>query len=87
MFGLADAWYEIDLTDDEKEDLERVLKTYVEVGRRASNKAGNRVVPDTAFEEREQIRTWARAQHFEFADRGRISKKIRAAYQEAREGS
>ncbi|MFD2794600.1 histone-like nucleoid-structuring protein Lsr2 [Promicromonospora vindobonensis] len=87
VFGLADTWYEIDLTDEEQKDLERVLKTYREAGRRASKKTGDRVPSDTTPEEREQIRIWARAQGYDFADRGRIPKRIYSAYREAHKES
>ncbi|MGI8307001.1 histone-like nucleoid-structuring protein Lsr2 [Saccharopolyspora hattusasensis] len=83
-FGLADTWYEIDLTEDEKKKLEATLKTYLSKGRKAQKKGEKKqVVPETTPEEREQIRAWAKEQGFEFAERGRIPKSVQAAYDKA----
>lgn len=85
MFGLAETWYEIDLTDEERKKLEQTLKAYVAKGRKASAVARvekKRMVPETTSEERETIRAWARENGFEFADRGRIPKNVQKAYDE-----
>ena len=83
-FGLTDTWYEIDLTDEEKKKLEETLKTYLSKGRKATKTAEKkRLVPETTPEEREQIRAWAKKEGFDLADRGRIPKKILAAYDKA----
>lgn len=83
-FGVGETWYEIDLTDDEKKQLEGQLKDYMKKGRKASERPGKKkIVPDTSVEEREQIREWAKEQGYEFAPYGRIPKKIFAAYFEA----
>lgn len=83
-FGLADTWYEIDLTDEEQKQLEQKLKTYLASSRKAT-KSGEkrRVVPHTTVEEREQIRVWAKEQGYDFAERGRIPKLVMAAYDKA----
>jgi len=83
-FGLGDTWYEIDLTVEEKKELERKFKDYLSHGRKASPKGEKkRLVPDTTPEERETIREWGRANGFEFAERGRIPKPLQKAYDEA----
>ncbi len=83
-FGLADTWYEIDLTPEEREDLEKSLQSYVARGRKATPIVEKkRVVPETTPEERDEIRKWAKAQGYEFADRGRIPKQVMAAYDKA----
>lgn len=80
-FGIKGTWYEIDLTPEEQKDLESTLKTYVEVGRKAAAKAAKKKdVPDTTPEQRELIRTWAQEAGMEVAERGRIPKKVLAAY-------
>lgn len=83
-FGLGDVWYEIDLTEEERKKLEQSLKTYVNKGRKASPRsAARRVVPETTPEEREAIRAWGREHDFEFAEYGRIPKKLLQAYDKA----
>ncbi|KIF04506.1 hypothetical protein PL81_18450 [Streptomyces sp. RSD-27] len=83
-FGLGDTWYEVDLTAEEKKGLEAALKSYLEVSRKAGKPAPKkRVVPETTAEEREKIREWAKEEGYEFADRGRIPKKVMKAYDEA----
>ncbi|MFC9755182.1 Lsr2 family protein [Streptomyces sp. NPDC056921] len=83
-FGLGGTWYEVDLTPEEQKELERALKSYLKVGRKAEEKpAKKQVVPETTAEEREKIREWAREEGLEFAERGRIPKTVQKAYDEA----
>ena len=74
-FGLADVWYEIDLTDEEQKKLEQTLQTYLAKGRKANKRVEKkRVVPPTSAEEREKIRAWGKKQGFEFADQAAYDK-------------
>ncbi|MFC4048340.1 Lsr2 family protein [Actinomadura syzygii] len=85
-FGLGGTWYEIDLTPEEEEKLASTLKTYIEAGRKAAadNKPEKvRQVPETTVEERDEIRAWAKKEGIELAERGRIPKKVMAAYDAA----
>ncbi|MEU7156068.1 Lsr2 family protein [Streptomyces chrestomyceticus] len=83
-FGLGGTWYEVDLSPEEQESLEDALEPYVKVGRKAgATPVKRRVVPETTPEERERIREWARKNGYEFAERGRIPKKVMKAYDEA----
>lgn len=85
-FGLGDTWYEIDLTPEEQKKLEEALKPYLKVSRKAEKTtpaAKKRVVPETTAEERDKIREWAKQEGYEFAERGRIPKKVMKAYDEA----
>ncbi|MFI1408804.1 Lsr2 family protein [Streptomyces sp. NPDC020707] len=84
-FGLGDTWYEVDLTAEEQKKLEEALKPYLKVGRKAGKAAPvkKRVVPETTAEERDKIREWAKKEGYEFAERGRIPKKVMKAYDEA----
>lgn len=85
-FGLDDTWYEVDLTQEERKKLEKAFAEYVKVGRKSSKRTvGNRVVPDTTPEERDEIRAWARDNGYELADFGKIPNKIYYAYMEAHE--
>lgn len=85
LLGYEGAWFEVDLTDDERGELNRLLAPYISVGRRTLDPgtARRRAVPDTTNEERETVRAWAREHGYEIASYGRIPKKVFAAYQEA----
>lgn len=84
-FGLGDSWFEIDLTDEERKELESSLKRYVDKGRKATPPKGEKkkLVPDTTPEEREKIREWGRSNGFTVPARGRIPKEVMKAYDEA----
>ncbi|MFJ1954437.1 Lsr2 family protein [Streptomyces microflavus] len=83
-FGLGDTWYEIDLTPEERKKLEEALKPYLKAGRKAGKAASEtKAVPETTPEERDEIRAWGKKNGYEFAERGRIPKKIMKAYDEA----
>lgn len=81
-FGVGGTWYEIDLTPEEESQLQAALKTYLKAGRKkVEQKQVKKVVPETTPEQRDAIREWAKGEGFEFAERGRIPKKILAAYE------
>lgn len=80
--GLRGQWYEVDLIEFERAELESVLAPYIAAGRKAK-KPKNSSVPETTVEEREQIRAWAKGQGYEVADFGRVPKKIYRAYVDA----
>lgn len=84
-FGLGGTWYEIDLTDDERQALEKALDQYLAKGRKAAPEPPQRrkMVPTTTPEERDKIREWGRENGFEFAEYGRIPKEVMAAYDAA----
>ncbi|MBL1115433.1 Lsr2 family protein [Streptomyces sp. 110] len=84
-FGLGGTWYEIDLTAEEQKKLEEVLKPYREAGRKAgkTTPAKKQVVPETTAEERDRIREWAKKEGYDLAERGRITKKVMKAFDEA----
>ncbi|MCX4405880.1 MULTISPECIES: Lsr2 family protein [unclassified Streptomyces] len=83
-FGLGDTWYEIDLTAEEQKKLEEALKPYLKVSRKAGKTPPKqRVVPETTAEERDRIREWAKKEGYDLAERGRITKKVMKAYDEA----
>jgi hypothetical protein len=83
-FGLKDTWFEIDLTDEERKELESTLERYAARGRRAGRKGEKKgIVRETTAEEREAIRAWARENGFETPNFGRIPKAVQKAYDEA----
>lgn len=84
--GIEGQWHEVDLTTSEENELEALLQPYIEAGRHiGASLVKQKVVPDTTAEEREQIRVWGREQGYEFADYGRIPKKVYNAYVAAHE--
>lgn len=84
-FGLEGEWYEIDLTDDERKQLETKLKSYLTKGRKAAPKQPEkkRTVPAMTPEEREEVRAWGRENGFDPPAFGRIPKQLQAAYDKA----
>ncbi|WP_067247105.1 Lsr2 dimerization domain-containing protein [Microbacterium resistens] len=78
--GAAGSWYEIDLTEPEEQELSELLKTYVAVGRKVAGPPSRRIFPTTTSEERRQMRSWAKEQGYQVADRGVIPKQIYRAY-------
>ncbi|UJW28819.1 Lsr2 family protein [Saccharothrix sp. AJ9571] len=82
LFGLEGDWYEIDLTDEERQKLERALKKYLVKGRKATAET-TRLVGETTPDERHEIRAWAEKEGYEIAPRGRIPQDVLAAYDEA----
>lgn len=83
-FGLDNTWFEIDLTDEERKELQSTLERYLSKGRKASPKGQKkRIVPETTPEEREKIRAWGRDNGFNPPDFGRLTNKLQKAYDEA----
>lgn len=85
--GLAGQWHEVDLTETEQDELQKVLTPYLSVGRCRGTSLTKRHAPDMTVEQREMIRDWARSEGYKFSAYGRIPKKILAAYREAHESA
>lgn len=81
--GYGTRWYELDVIDSERQDLESVLRPYLDAGRETYVSTMNRFVPDTTPDEREQIRAWAKKKGYELAAFGKIPNKIYRDYQTA----
>jgi hypothetical protein len=93
-FGLGDSHFEIDLNVTHREELESVLAKFVESARPVSSRRSSRHAgpsrqtpkPKTGTVDREQthaIRQWAKGNGYQVSERGRISKAIVDAYEEA----
>lgn len=78
-FAIEDAVYEIDLTEVEQADFKELFAKYISAGREYTPRA----VPPTTPAQREEIRTWLRANGIEVADTGRIPKRALNAWIEA----
>lgn len=83
QIGYEGVWYELELTARECAALEEVLCPYLSVARRAVDTGARRVVPETTAEERVAIRAWGKGQGLDFAERGRIPRKVIDAYDSA----
>jgi len=77
-FAWQNTVYEIDLTDEHRDDLLRALQPYIEAGRRAGRRRTS--AASSSGDDRATIRQWARENGYEVSDRGRISAAIVEAY-------
>jgi hypothetical protein len=92
-FGIDGTDYEIDLTTENAEKLRSTLSKYVEKGRKSTRgkrgQGGRQPSPETSStnhskrEETQQIRQWAKDNGYNPNSRGRITKSIVDAYNEA----
>ena len=78
QFAWQNTVYEIDLTDEHRDDLLRALQPYIEAGRRAGRRRTS--AAPSSGDDRAAIRQWARENGYEVSDRGRISAAIVEAY-------
>lgn len=90
-FAVRGVAYRIDLTTANAAKFDKAVKPYVDAatrvgGRRSPAKTGEAAKAGKATKSSAHlaaIRTWARDQGYEVADRGRISAEIVAAYEAA----
>jgi hypothetical protein len=85
-FGLDGTQYEIDLNSGHAEELRELLDLYVKKARRVTGSAGRagRVRRTGANDARnKEIRNWAREQHLDVNERGRIPADIVAQFEAA----
>ncbi|WP_250442673.1 Lsr2 family protein [Actinotalea sp. C106] len=70
--------YEIDLTDEHRDDFLRALEPFITAGRKTAgsrSRATSKGSSDAAV-----VREWGRANGFKVPDRGRIPADVRTAY-------
>lgn len=82
-FALDGQTYEIDLTNKNAGALRKALSPYVGAGRRVKTSRGARVKHVQVGADAKTIKEWARANGYEVADRGRVPKEIREAFEAA----
>ena len=83
-FALEGADYEIDLSKRNADRLRRVLKPYVESGRKVRRASGNRSAKSvrrstsagTEGYDRAEVRAWAKSHRIKIAPRGRIADDV-----------
>ena len=82
FFSYGGTDYKIDLSKKNAEKLDGLLAPYIDAATRVTNrtapKSGGKSEPSK--EEREAMRTWARANGHTVSDRGRIAQSIQEAY-------
>jgi hypothetical protein len=84
-FSLDGADYEIDLAEENAAGLRTVLAPFIAHGQRVRSASGSRsarTVP-SGREETKRIREWAMANGYTPNSRGRISRDIKKAYDDA----
>lgn len=84
-FGFDGGNYEIDLSDDNVDQLRDALSDYIAAARKVGGRAGRAASATTRSkpEDLAKIREWANANGHEVSSRGRISQKVRDAYEAA----
>lgn len=82
-FALDGKSYEIDLTNKNATALRKILAPYVSAGRRLVTSRGAKVKRTHVEPDARTVKEWARANGYEVADRGRVPKEIREAFEAA----
>lgn len=79
-FGLDGVNYEIDLSSAHADELRSNLQRWIDAGRKVTSRGRTKRAAnsDTA-----KIRAWAKSKGMDVSERGRVSAKVRAAYQAA----
>lgn len=82
-FGVNNASYEIDLSDDEVGELFTVLKPYIDNATKTSGRGVRRSRANTPEIDPKAVRAWAAANNVEVNDRGRIPADVIDKYKAA----
>jgi hypothetical protein len=87
-FAYAGRTYEIDLGEKNRAKLEKALEPFISTARKVNGSSSNRRPPARAATassglDRAAVRAWAVEHGFEVSHRGRLSKKVVDAYQQA----
>ncbi|MGS0688826.1 histone-like nucleoid-structuring protein Lsr2 [Nakamurella sp. GG22] len=86
-FGLGPNQYEIDLSAENREELENVLAKFIDAarlvqgGKRARRKSSTSTRTDR--QHTAEVRAWAKEQGLQVSERGRIGKEVLDAYRDA----
>jgi hypothetical protein len=82
-FALDGVSYEIDLANKNAAALRKALSPYVSAGRRVKTSRARNVKAAPIRTDAKTVKEWARANGYEVADRGRVRKEIREAFEAA----
>ena len=80
-FGLHGTAYEIDLAPKNLAKLEKALAPYIDAGRRVSTRSRRPVARHANGHDNAAIRSWAKSNGLQVAERGRISSDIIGQYE------
>lgn len=87
LFGLKGQAFELDLTTDERADLEAILAPYIAkarvLGPLTVKPPTRRRVPELTPGERATVRSWARTRGYEISDHGQIPNVVVSAFRAA----
>lgn len=85
LFGLDGTTYEIDLNTKHASSLREALASYVGHARKVSagRRTGRRMSQTSLGPSTRELRDWGRSNGFDVSDRGRVSAKVREAYEAA----
>ena len=92
IFGLDGTTYEIDLKDENADALRDALERFIDKARpvrsagkkkRGKKSTGDQPSDISAQRKNREVRDWAAANGLEVSKRGRISKEVQNAYDEA----
>ena len=81
-FGLDGAFYELDLSKQNADNLRKAISGFVEHGRRVGGRAKRGTVNSPRYDVSE-VRTWAQNRGYKVSGRGRISVEVKQAFDEA----
>ncbi|MER7245580.1 Lsr2 family protein [Kribbella sp. NPDC000426] len=79
-FALDGQTYDVDLTSKDADAFRKVLSPFVRAGRRVPTERGTAPECCHCCPTAKTVRTWARANGYDVADRGRLRTEIREAY-------
>lgn len=80
QFGFAGEMRVVDLSEQEKQEFEALLRPYLQASRPAPRRQPKRDLPSTTAAERTAIRRWAKNRGLTVADRGVVPRRIIEAY-------
>lgn len=87
-FALEGVEYEIDLSAEHQEELRTILAPWIEAGRRVGGRrtrSNGSSTPQSGQRREllEAMRTWGRANGYKVSNRGRVSRELQEAYEQA----
>jgi nucleoid-associated protein Lsr2 len=85
-FGLDGTQYEIDLSEANAKKLLGALDPWMNAARRTRAPKGRRGSQTNSNADMKAVREWAKQQKLNVSDRGRVSAKVRQAYDQAVKG-
>ncbi|WP_043650943.1 histone-like nucleoid-structuring protein Lsr2 [Cellulosimicrobium cellulans] len=79
-FSWQQGRYEIDLSDEHRDELLTALQPYITAARRVGPRVASTGTTSSTTSDRAAVRAWARENGYEVSDRGRIPGAVIEAY-------